>query len=74
MDDLTGLLAVLDDRYVRQGDCNDRHEKQDARITEISIVQERIATKLDVICKLGVAILGALITLMVASIWNVIAK
>ena len=68
------LIAMLDDRYVRQGDCNDRHEKQDAKITEISIAQERIATKLDFICKIGVAILGTLVTLMGTSIWNLISK
>lgn len=68
------LIKMLDDRYVRQGDCNDRHEKQDAKITEISIAQERIATKLDFICKIGVAILGTLVTLMGTSIWNLISK
>ena len=68
------LLKMLDDRYVRQENCNDRHEKQDAKITEISIAQERIATKLDFICKIGVAILGTLVTLMGTSIWNLITK
>lgn len=68
------LTKLFDERYVRQEKCNDRHEKQDARINEIAIAQERIATKLDIICKIGVAILTLLITLIGTSIWNLIAK
>lgn len=68
------LTKLLDERYVRQESCNDRHKEQDAKITEISIAQERIATKLDFICKIGIAILGTLVALMGTSIWNLITK
>lgn len=68
------MFAVLDGRYVMRDDCNDRHEKQNAKFAEMAIAQERIATKLDIICRVGIAILLALVSLIGTSLWNLIAK
>ena len=74
MEDYKDLIALLDDRYVRQETCSDNRKEADAKISGMSIAQERIATKLDIICRVGVAILGALITLIGASVWTAITK
>lgn len=74
MEDYKDLIALLDDRYVRQETCSDNHKEADAKISGMSIAQERIATKLDIICRVGFAILGALITLIGASVWTAITK
>lgn len=68
------LVGLFDERYVRQENCNERRKEQDAKIMEMSIAQERIATKLDIICKIGVAILTLLTTLIGTSIWNIITN
>ena len=73
-DEYKDLIAIFDDRYVRRKDCDDKHTRQDEKINSISILQERNATKLYVISKVGYAILGLLITLLGTSIWNLIVK
>lgn len=74
MEEWKDLIAILDDRYVLQNKCVEKHEKTDSKITELSLVQSMIVTKLGFIEKIGVAILGVLITLMGTSIWNLITK
>lgn len=68
------LTKFFDERYVRQETCSDNRKEAEAKIAGMSIAQERIATKLDIICKVGYAILGALITLIAASVWSIITK
>ena len=68
------LTEYFDSRYVQKDACSDRHEKQDLKITEISINQAKNTTQLSAIIKIGIAILTAVIGLLTTAIGGVIFK
>jgi hypothetical protein len=39
-------FAILDDKYVRKDDCNDRHVAQEKEITEIIVQQTKMSTQI----------------------------
>lgn len=68
------LVVYFDDRYVKKGDCADRHEQQTKEMTELKLNQERNTTKLNIITKIDIAILTASITLLASQIGHLIFK
>lgn len=66
------LTKYFDSRYVQKDACSDRHEKQDAKITEISINQAKNTTQLSTITKINIIILTAVIGLLATAIGGVI--
>ena len=68
------LTKYFDSRYVQKDACSDRHEKQDAKITEISINQAKNTTTLSTITKIDIVILTAVIGLLATAIGGVIFK
>ena len=68
------LTKYFDSRYVQKDACSDRHEKQDAKITEISINQAKNTTTLSTITKINIVILTAVIGLLATAIGGVIFK
>ena len=71
---LKELTEYFDSRYVQKETCSDRHEKQDSKMTEMSIAQAKMQTTLSAISKIDVIILTAVIGLLVAAIGSVIFK
>ena len=69
---LKELTEYFDSRYVQKDACSDRHEKQDAKITEISINQAKNTTQLSTITKINIIILTAVIGLLATAIGGVI--
>ena len=53
---LSELEKILDDRYVRQKDCDKTVEKEEDRITKLEIRLENVNTKLGIL----IAILSAI--------------
>ena len=68
------LTEYFDSRYVQKDACSDRHEKQDAKMTELSINQAKAATTLSTITKIDIVILTAVIGLLATAIGGVIFK
>ena len=68
------LIKMLDTRYVLKDTCSDRHEKQDAKMTELSISQAKMQTTLSTITKIDIIILTAVIGLLASAIGGVIFK
>lgn len=60
--------------FVQKDTCSDRHEKQDFKITEISINQAKMQTTLSTITKIDIIILTAVIGLLATAIGGVIFK
>lgn len=71
---LEELTKYFDSRYVQKDACADRHEKQDAKMTELSINQAKAATTLSTITKIDIVILTAVIGLLATAIGGVIFK
>ena len=71
---LEELTKYFDSRYVQKDACSDRHEKQDAKMTELSINQAKAATTLSTITKIDIVILTAVIGLLATAIGGVIFK
>lgn len=72
-DDIKELQDAFDERYVRQNDCNDRHEKVNARISsedkKLAVVDSRLKT----IEKIVWIIATATITQVIISIFQLFA-
>lgn len=66
------LTKYFDSRYVQKDACSERHEKQDAKVTEISINQAKNTTQLNTITKINIIILTAVIGLLATAIGGVI--
>ena len=66
------LTEYFDSRYVQKDACSDRHEKQDAKMTEICINQAKNTTTLSTITKINIIILTAVIGLLATAIGGVI--
>lgn len=63
-DFLIELEKLLDDRYVRRKDCNERQDEIYARIAQIQIDTTKIGTKLNLITGILASIGGAFIALV----------
>ena len=71
---LEELTKYFDSRYVQKDTCSDRHEKQDSKMTELSIAQAKMQTTLSTITKIDIIILTAVIGLLATAIGGVIFK
>lgn len=72
--DLKELCAYFDERYVQKDTCSVRHEKTDAKVNDIAIIQERMLTKMDLTSKVDMIILTASIGAIVTGILNLLFK
>lgn len=68
------MQDYLDDRYVRKDACNDRHTELAKDLTEVSVTQATILTKLGNIEKIEAVKLGTVATAIVAAIMKLILK
>lgn len=67
-------FAILDDKYVRKDDCNDRHEASQKEITEIIIQQTKMNTQLSLLVKICAFTAGGIGTLLIGAIGSLILK
>ena len=68
------MLDFLDERYVQKDACNDRHTELAKDLTEVSVTQATILTKLGNIEKIEAVKLGTIATAIVAAIMKLILK
>lgn len=73
-DQYEDLLRLLDDRYVRRTDCNDRHKESDEKMNQIVITQTQNTTQLSLLMKLNIATLLASITALIEQFGHLIFK
>lgn len=67
-------FAILDDKYVRKDDCNDRHIAQEKEITEIIVQQTKMNTQLGLLVKICAFTAGGIGTLLIGAIGSLILK
>lgn len=67
-------FAMLDAKYVRKDDCNDRHIAQEKEITEIIVQQTKMNTQLGLVVKISAFTAGGIGTLLIGAIGNLILK
>ena len=72
--DYKDLFDILDARYVLKDACAERHEKNDEKINNIALGQERLITKIDITSKVDMVILTASIGAIVTGILNLLFK
>ena len=72
--DIRDLQEAFDERYVRQNDCNERHEKVNGKLSNddkrITVVDSRLKT----LEKIAWIICTAVITQVVVSIFSLFMK
>lgn len=73
-DIINELTGYFDERYVRQKDCSERHEQTNEKINEMAINQAKNTTQLNLIIKIGLAILTTGIGILSTQIGSVIFK
>ena len=66
--------AILDDRYVRKDDCNERHTIETNKITELTVSQAKMNTQLGLLIKISSVTLGTIVTAIVGAIMGLILK
>jgi hypothetical protein len=67
-------FAILDDKYVRKDDCNDRHIAQEKEITEIIVQQTKMSTQIGLLVKICAFTAGGIGTLLIGAIGSLILK
>ena len=67
-------FAILDEKYVRKDDCNDRHIAQEKEITEIIVQQAKTNTQLGTLVKICAFIAAGIGTLLIGAIGSLILK
>ena len=76
MDDKTveTMLKICDERYMQKDACNDRHNETDKTINSIALTQVKNTTYLSILVKVQGATFGALLTIIVGKICEMIMK
>lgn len=73
-EDLAQIIALTDTKYVQKDACNDRHTELAKELTEVSVTQATILTKLGNIEKINATTLGTVAAAIVASLMKLILK
>ena len=73
-EDIVEIERVLDERYVRQQICDERHEKVNSKCANDYKRLELLKSDLSLFIKIAFAILTAAIGQFVVSIFNLILK
>lgn len=67
-------LDFLKGMFVQRDTCSARHEKLDDKMDSINLSQERLSTKIDILCKVAWAILAVCIGAVGASVFDLIMQ
>lgn len=72
--DRNDLIALFDDRYVRQNDCNDRQQKVNERFANDDKRIDKLIDRMNIWNKLLWAIASSSIGALVVSLFELILK
>lgn len=68
------LLAELDERYVRQKDCSDKHELLNEKVVSTNILAEKNNTKLSILIGILAFLAGIMAPLAFKTLWEMAMK
>jgi hypothetical protein len=68
------LFAELDERYVRQKDCSDKHELLNEKVVSTNILAEKNNTKLSILIGILVFLAGIMAPLAFKTLWEMAMK
>lgn len=68
------LLSELDERYVRQKDCSDRHELINEKVVSTNLLAEKSNTKLSILIGILAFVAGIMAPLAAKTLWEMAMK